>query len=209
MSERVVKCARKGQDLPGLEKPPFPGNLGQRIHDNVSREGWAEWEAHSARLMTERKWNMADPQARKELFREMEDFFFGSGSAANRAASEAAAAPPPGARMVDCAKLSRSLPGLAKPPFGGPLGQRIYDNVSEQAWKLWEGQATILMNHYGLSMADPEARKFLMEQMEEFFFGAGAAMPADWIPPAPGGGGGGKGGGKGGGGKGAPAARGK
>jgi Fe-S cluster biosynthesis and repair protein YggX len=204
MADRLVKCARRGRELPGLDKPPFPGNLAQRIFDNVSREAWEEWDKQSAELMTQRRWSMGDPQARKELFREMEDYFFGSGAAANQAA--AAPPAPPGTRMVNCAKLSRFLPGLAKAPFGGELGQRIYDTVSEQAWKLWEGQATILMNHYGLSMADPEARKFLREQMEEFFFGAGAAMPADWIPPGPGGGGGKGGGGKGGG-KGAPGAR--
>ena len=117
-------------------------------------------------------------------------------------------------RRVTCVRKGEELPGLEKPPFPGALGQRIFDNVSEQGWKMWEEQSVILMNHYGLSMADPEGRRFLLEQMEEFFFGQGAAMPQDWIPPVPGGGGkggGGKGGGKGGGGggKGAPGARAK
>ena len=102
-------------------------------------------------------------------------------------------------RTVQCAKLGQELPGLDAPPFPGALGQRIFENVSEQGWKLWEGQATILMNHHGLSMADPEARKFLLKQMEEFFFGEGAQLPADWVPPTAGG--------KGGGGKGAPGPR--
>jgi Fe-S cluster biosynthesis and repair protein YggX len=102
---------------------------------------------------------------------------------------------------VFCVKLGRVAPAMTKPPFSGALGQRIFENVSEQGWKLWEAQATILMNHHGLSMADPEARKFLLKQMEEFFFGEGAQLPADWVPPTAGGKG------KGGGGKGAPAPR--
>ena len=86
------------------------------------------------------------------------------------------------ARTVHCAKLDRDLPALESPPFGGPLGQRIFDNVSQQAWEMWESQATVLMNHYGLSMGDPEARKFLREQMEEFFFSPEAKMPSDFDP---------------------------
>jgi len=102
-------------------------------------------------------------------------------------------------RMVQCVKLGRELPGLEKAPFAGELGQRIFDNVSEQAWELWKQQQVLLINHYGLVLADPNARQFLMEQMEEFFFGVGAQMPEGWTPegvPGPGakGGAGAKGG---------------
>jgi len=86
------------------------------------------------------------------------------------------------ARMVHCVKLDRELPGLESAPVGGELGQRIYDQASQQAWEMWEQQATLLMNHYGLSMGDPEARKFLREQMEEFFFSPEAKMPSDFDP---------------------------
>lgn len=85
-------------------------------------------------------------------------------------------------RMVQCVKLGRELPGLAKPPFPGELGQRIYENISQQAWNMWPAQATIVINHYGLSMADPSAQQILMQQMEEFFFGADAQMPEGWSP---------------------------
>ena len=94
------------------------------------------------------------------------------------------------ARTVHCAKLDRELPGLEAPPVGGELGQRIFDNISQQAWEMWEQQATLLMNHYGLSMGDPEARKFLREQMEEFFFAPEAKMPSDFDPSTVKGGGG-------------------
>jgi len=85
-------------------------------------------------------------------------------------------------RMVKCVKLGRELPGLDKPPFPGSLGQRIYEQVSKQAFDMWPAQSTLIINHYGLNMADPEARKILREQMEEFFFGEDAKMPEGWVP---------------------------
>ena len=86
------------------------------------------------------------------------------------------------ARTVNCVKLGRELPGLGRPPFGGPLGKRIYENVSQQAWSLWQEQSTLLINHYGLNLRDPAAQKFLMEQMEQFYFGEGSQLPQDWTP---------------------------
>ena len=85
-------------------------------------------------------------------------------------------------RMVHCVKLGCELPGLDKPPFPGELGQRIYEHISKQAYDLWPAQSTLIINHYGLNMADPEARKILREQMEEFFFGSEAKMPEGWVP---------------------------
>ncbi len=85
-------------------------------------------------------------------------------------------------RMVNCVKLGRELPGLDKPPFPGELGQRIYEHISKQAYDLWPAQSTLIINHYGLNMADPDARKLLREQMEEFFFGKDAKMPEGWVP---------------------------
>ncbi len=85
-------------------------------------------------------------------------------------------------RTVKCAKLGQELPGLEKPPFPGELGQRIFENISQQAWRMWAAQSTLIINHYGLNLADPQAQTFLMQQMEEFFFGVGAQMPEDWIP---------------------------
>jgi len=86
--------------------------------------------------------------------------------------------------VVHCAKLNRELEALPRRPFPGALGERIYNEISAQGWELWQQQSTILINHYGLNMADPRANEFLFEQMEEFFFGEGAQMPEDWSPPA-------------------------
>ena len=86
-------------------------------------------------------------------------------------------------RMVDCVKLGRELPGLEKPPFPGELGQRIFEHVSAEAYAMWPPHMTILINHYGLNPADPETRKMLRAEMEEFFFGENARMPEGWVPP--------------------------
>lgn len=99
-------------------------------------------------------------------------------------------------RMVQCVKLKRRLPGLESPPFPGELGQRIYENVSQQAYQMWIEQSTIIINHYGLSLGDPDARAFLQEQMEVFLFeDEEEHRPEGWIdedeeaagpPPVPG-----------------------
>ncbi len=93
------------------------------------------------------------------------------------------------ARMVQCAKLGRPLPGLDKPPFPGELGERIYENISAEAWKQWQSHLTILINHYGLNLLDPSTRELLDREMEEFFFGEQPEMPEGWTPGSQKGGG--------------------
>jgi Fe-S cluster biosynthesis and repair protein YggX len=86
------------------------------------------------------------------------------------------------ARTVKCVKLQQELEGLDKPPVPGELGKRIYENVSKEGWKLWTNHMTMLVNEYRLSMSNPDAQKFLLEQLEQFFFGEGAALPPDYVP---------------------------
>lgn len=86
------------------------------------------------------------------------------------------------ARMVQCVKLGRELPGLERPPFPGELGERIYENISAMAWQMWQRQSVLLINHYGLVLADPNAKQFLREQMEEFLFSEEGRMPEGWTP---------------------------
>jgi Fe-S cluster biosynthesis and repair protein YggX len=93
---------------------------------------------------------------------------------------------PSGPRMVQCVKLGRELPGLDKPPMPGELGQRIYEQVSREAWEMWQEHSRLLINHYGLNLADPDARQIMRQQMEEFFFGQDARMPEGWVPEAAG-----------------------
>jgi Fe-S cluster biosynthesis and repair protein YggX len=87
-------------------------------------------------------------------------------------------------RKVFCVKLQKELPGLDEVPFDGhPLGQRIYDNVSKEAWKMWVEQMKMIMNEYRLNLGTPEAQEFLLRQMEEYFFGEGAAHPPGYVAP--------------------------
>ncbi len=86
-------------------------------------------------------------------------------------------------RMVHCVKLGRDLEGLDRPPYPGDLGKRIYDNVSREAWQGWIRHQTMLVNENRLNLADPQARKYLADQMEAYFFSEGAQMPAGYVPP--------------------------
>jgi Fe-S cluster biosynthesis and repair protein YggX len=86
-------------------------------------------------------------------------------------------------RMVQCVLLKSEAPGLDRPPYPGPLGQRIYENVSKQAWQQWVNHQTMLINEYRLTPIDPKARKFLEGEMEKFFFGAGSTAPEGYRPP--------------------------
>jgi len=88
----------------------------------------------------------------------------------------------PGPRMVMCAKLKKELPGLTWKPYNNALGQRIFDEVSEQAWKQWVETAKMLLNEYRLNLALEQSQKFLFEQAEKFFFGEGAAPPPEFKP---------------------------
>jgi Fe-S cluster biosynthesis and repair protein YggX len=86
-------------------------------------------------------------------------------------------------RIVKCAKLGRELPGLDEAPFDTPLGQRIYESVSADAWRMWAEHSKMLLNEYRLQPWKPEAQQFLVEQMEQYFFGAGSQLPHEYVPP--------------------------
>ena len=85
-------------------------------------------------------------------------------------------------RMVQCVKLGREAEGLERPPYPGPLGQRIFEQVSKEAWQAWIRHQTMLVNENRLSLADLQARKYLAAQMENYFFGGGADMPSGYVP---------------------------
>ena len=90
---------------------------------------------------------------------------------------------PAGTRIVHCVKFGAEKPGLDRVPWKGPLGQRIYDNVSKEAWKLWLAHATMVVNEYRLNPLDPQSQEVIESEMERFFFGAGAQIPAGYVPP--------------------------
>jgi len=74
-------------------------------------------------------------------------------------------------RTVHCIKLDKEAEGLDKPPYPGELGQKIFEQVSREAWQMWIQQQTILINEHRLSPINPEHRAFLEGEMKKFFFG--------------------------------------
>ncbi len=76
----TVHCIKLGREAEGLDRAPYPGELGQRLYENVSKEGWQLWLRHQTMLINEYRLSAMDPKARKMLEQEMEKFFFGEGS---------------------------------------------------------------------------------------------------------------------------------
>jgi Fe-S cluster biosynthesis and repair protein YggX len=87
-------------------------------------------------------------------------------------------------RMVKCVKFQKEMPGLDEPPFNNALGQRIFENVSKEAWRLWLEHMKMLVNEYRLNLMDRQSQHLIQQQMEEYFFGEGAALPPDYVPPS-------------------------
>jgi Fe-S cluster biosynthesis and repair protein YggX len=77
---RTVHCVLLKTEAPGLDRPPYPGELGKRIFENVSQEAWARWLKHQTMLINEYRLTPIEPKARKFLESEMEKYFFGAGS---------------------------------------------------------------------------------------------------------------------------------
>ena len=87
------------------------------------------------------------------------------------------------AHTVFCVKLKREMPGLDEPPFDNDLGQKVYDNVSQEAWNEWLNHLRMLINEYRLVTSTKEAQDFIGNQMEQFFFGEGSAQIPGYVPP--------------------------
>jgi Fe-S cluster biosynthesis and repair protein YggX len=85
-------------------------------------------------------------------------------------------------RMVKCAKLGEELSALPYKPFADALGQRIYDNISAQAWQEWIEHSKRLVNEYRLDLTQKKAHEVLKEQCEAFLFGDGGSAPAEYVP---------------------------
>ena len=86
-------------------------------------------------------------------------------------------------RTVHCVLLKREAPALPRVPYPGPLGQRIYEHVSQEGWARWVKHQVMLINEYRLSPVEPKSRKFLEAEMEKFFFGTGSEKPAEFKAP--------------------------
>ena len=76
----MVKCIKLGREAEGLDRPPYPGELGKRIFENVSKQAWQQWLAHQTMLVNENRLNLADKKARDYRAQQMEAHFFGGGA---------------------------------------------------------------------------------------------------------------------------------
>ena len=85
-------------------------------------------------------------------------------------------------RTIHCAKLDIDAEGLDFAPWPGPLGQRIYEQVSREAWEMWEERMKMILNEYRLLPFQKEAQQLVARHMEEFFFGSDAALPPGYVP---------------------------
>ncbi len=88
-------------------------------------------------------------------------------------------------RRVMCAVLKREAEGLDRPPHPGPLGRRIYEHVSKEAWRQWLERLAIIINENRISTADPESVALIEKHMAGFFFDEGdlGTLPAGFAPP--------------------------
>ena len=87
-------------------------------------------------------------------------------------------------KMVQCVKLKQELPALAEPPIPGPLGKRLQEQVSAQAWKMFEDHFIMVINEYRLDMMDDRTNKIFFDQIESFLFADQAKPPEGYVPPA-------------------------
>ena len=87
-------------------------------------------------------------------------------------------------RMVNCVKLGREAEAMKYKPFNDEFGQKLFENVSQEAWKMWLEHSKMIVNEYRLDLTSPRGQAILLEEADKFFFGEGAQLPPDYRPPA-------------------------
>jgi Fe-S cluster biosynthesis and repair protein YggX len=87
-------------------------------------------------------------------------------------------------RTVFCQKYNQDMEGLDAPPYPGPKGQHIFENVSKTAWSEWQQHQTMLINEKHLNMMDPDARKYLQGEMDKYFSGGEYDRAEGYVPPS-------------------------
>ncbi|PJD96844.1 MAG: oxidative damage protection protein [Legionella sp.] len=83
-------------------------------------------------------------------------------------------------KIVFCCKLKQDAQGMDRAPFPGPLGERLLNEVSKEAWSMWLSHQTMLINEYRLNLTEAKSREFLKEEMQKYFFGEGSEKPAGY-----------------------------
>ena len=82
---------------------------------------------------------------------------------------------------IFCIKLNQEAPKMKAPPFPGALGEKIFDQVSQQAWNQWLTHQTMLINEYRLNLAEAKSREFLLQELHNYFFGDGSEKPKGFV----------------------------
>jgi Fe-S cluster biosynthesis and repair protein YggX len=87
-------------------------------------------------------------------------------------------------RTVNCVKLGREAEGLEKPPLKGEVGQKVFENVSKEAWRSWLEHSKMLINEYRLDLVSEQGQRIWMTELEKYFWGEGSATPPDFVEEA-------------------------
>ncbi len=87
-----------------------------------------------------------------------------------------------GPRMLECIKFGKTKEGLPKLPIKGDLGQRVFDNVSKEAWRMWLEHSKMIINEYHLDLMSETGQKVWMSELEKYFWGEGSQLPPDFVP---------------------------
>jgi len=87
-----------------------------------------------------------------------------------------------GPRMVQCVKFDKSMEGLAKPPLRSELGQKIFDEVSKDAWAMWLEHSKMIVNEFRLDLMSEQGQRVWMTELENYFWGEGSKLPPDFVP---------------------------
>jgi Fe-S cluster biosynthesis and repair protein YggX len=83
--------------------------------------------------------------------------------------------------MVHCKKFGREMEGLEKPPLKGEVGQRVFENVSKEAWRMWLEHSKMLINEFRLDVTSEHGQRVWFAELEKYFFGEGSALPPDYV----------------------------
>jgi Fe-S cluster biosynthesis and repair protein YggX len=87
-----------------------------------------------------------------------------------------------GPRMIECVKFGKSMESLPKPPLKGEIGQKIYDNVSKEAWRMWLEHSKMLVNEFRLDLLSETGQKVWFSELDKYFWGEGSQLPPDFEP---------------------------
>ena len=87
-----------------------------------------------------------------------------------------------GPRMVQCVKFGKPMEGLPKPPLKGEIGERVYNEVSKEAWRMWLEHSKMLVNEFRLDLMSEQGQRIWFDELEKYFWGEGSQLPPDYVP---------------------------